>query len=342
MFHETTDLPPSIDAAHQVIQTHSNFSRRELNPEELVVAAGICLHSSYAQVQADGLDVLVNIAESEVGIIVPVVRDLVVCSQTTELGTQIKMLSILKKLTGHTPTVAPDVLEVIELSLKSDEPLVQELACNILSDIARNLGTEFGSSNLNFDSISQSTRSQITRALDLLFDIVAAEESSVSSEWSTSISIDYLPTVFWGPVELGESRREYARWYAAATIAWLSPEYPALVSAHKEALFEAAVGGKRSETRWYAVDALGRAGCLATLRKLRDEAFTRLGDPAGSDEAIETLYQISFEGAPVLAERVGELAERFESVDAEAQKLVAEALVRSAGSIGASVGIEIS
>ena len=331
---DSDDFQEGLDSAHRIVRSYCKSSNRGTSRDDLVLAAGRCLHSSEEVVQSNGASVLVEIAEEDAVRTVPVFDDLAACVESADSETRIQILAVLQEIVAFSPPLGTDVLDVILSGLNDDEALVREIVCSMIFHIAYSLGDGFGPIDFHFDNLSQEKCEKIAQVMYLLFEQVGVEVSENKFGWRASIQVDYLSSVFCGDVEYGEDRREYIEWHAVSAIAGLSRVFPDIVSNNRESLFEASIGGGRSETRWYAVDALGRAGCTDTLRRVRDQAFDCLDDSAKLGEGAERLYHISFEGADVLAERVGELAYRFEVFEEGNQRLVAEALIRSAVCVG--------
>ncbi len=316
-------FPIEQAAAHDVVRALLDDTEpsRDIDP---CVAACACLRSADPEMQGDGAELLAALYDDDAQQAEAALYDLAAALDATDSRTRAQVIGAFQIAAQTLRGTAVEHLDAVVAPLADVDPLVREAAASTVAWLAEAVRND------TRGSFPDGTRDRFEPAVDPLLAVLDADSRAGRFEWTTQFALAHPTRTFWGEVDAGESRRSQNRWQAAFAVALLADWFPDRVAAHDATLAALAETAGRSETRWYAIDALARAGADDALRNIRDRARVRLDDPERAAASVETLYHFITERPAMLVPAATDLALALPNLDADSTPLAAKALLYAA------------
>lgn len=309
--------------AHEVARAHLDDTEpsRDVDPR---LAACACLRSDDPELQGDGAALLAALADEDVQSAQAALYDLAAVLDADDQRTRAHAMGAFQVAASTLPKTAVDLLDAVVPRLVDVDPLVREAAASTVAWLAEAVRDDTRS------GFPDGTRAAFEPAIDPLLAVLDAANGDGRFEWRTQFAVVHPTRTFWGEVDAGVSRRSENQWQAAFAVALLADWFPDRVAAHADLLAELADAGERTETRWYAIDALARTGADDALRAVRDRARDALDDPDRAPAGVETLYHFVTERPVMLVPAASDLAAVIDDLDADSTALAAVTILHAA------------
>lgn len=316
-------FPVTPKAAHEVVRAQLDDSEPP-RPDDLRLAACACLRSGNPEYQADGAALLAAVADENARDVQSALYDLAAVLDAPDRRTRVHAMAAFQVAAIAHPDTAVDLLNAVVPRLTDIDPLVREAAASTVAWLAEAVRDD---TRVDFPD---GTRAAFQPAVSALLAVLGADTGDERFEWTAAFAVTHPTRTFWGAVDAGASRRSAGHWQATFAVAMLADWFPEQVATHDTQLATLAESGARAETRWYAIDALARAGADDALRTVRDRALAALEKPDRAASSVETLYHLTTERPALLVPAAPSLANALDDLDPEPTTLAVVTILHAA------------